>query len=275
MEQWKLEPAHDLGMPLAQRLRSVRRESGLFETGSHLLWWGLVRLYLRVYHRLEVEGIEHIPARPPFVLASNHASHLDALVLASQIGWRLRDRVHPIAAGDTFFDTPVAAAFAAAALNALPMSRQHAGVHALQHLRDRLVDECCIYILFPEGTRTRDGSMRPFKSGIGMLLAGTSVPVVPCHLTGTFEALPPDRRFPRPTKIRLRIGPPIQFEKVPKERDGWDVVARRVEDAVRGLELKQNRISPPLPFEEGAKKTSVRSSLSESFDPGVRRPRAR
>src|SRR5947209_8620421 len=113
MNDWKLDPAHDLGLPLRERLRSVRRESGLLQTAGHLAWWTLVQLYLRVAHRLRAHGQEHLPARGPFVMVANHASHLDALVLASRLSWRMRDRIYPIAAGDTFFNTPVAAAFAA------------------------------------------------------------------------------------------------------------------------------------------------------------------
>ena len=236
MEQWKLEPAHDLGLPPGQRLRSVRRESGMVETLGHLVWWTLVRLYLRVFHRLTIDGAEHLPAEAPFVLVANHASHLDALVLASSLRWRLRERTFPIAAGDTFFDTPVTAAFAAFALNALPMSRRHAGAHALQHLRERLVEQKCVYVLFPEGTRTRDGSMHSFKAGVGMLLAGTSVPVIPCHLSGTFNALPPHHRFPRPAKIRLRIGCPLQCAATPNDRGGWNEVAGQLEEAVRRID---------------------------------------
>src|SRR5262245_43026721 len=172
-----------------------------------MAWWAAIRSYLRIAHRLHVEGKENIPKDPPFVMVANHASHLDALILASRLHWRLRDDVYPIAAGDTFFHTPVATAFAAVALNALPMWRKRgAGRHALEELRSRLVNEKCVYVLFPEGTRSRDGSINSFKAGIGMVIAGTSVPVIPCHLSGAYEAMPPDRRWPRFSKIRLKIG---------------------------------------------------------------------
>src|SRR2546423_1144054 len=111
MENWKLEPARDLGLPPGQRLRSLRRESGLVETAAHVAWWALVRGYLAACHRLVIEGRHHLPEKPPFVLVANHASHFDALVLASPFPWRLRDRVFPIAAGDVFFETPVRSAF--------------------------------------------------------------------------------------------------------------------------------------------------------------------
>jgi 1-acyl-sn-glycerol-3-phosphate acyltransferase len=235
MNEWNLEPAHDLGLPPEQRFKSLRRESGLIETIGHFACWSSIRLLLGVVHRLRIEGREHIPRQPPFVLISNHASHLDALVLASPLPWRIRDRIFPIAAGDVFFETPLASVLSACLLNALPMWRRKAGAHAMHELRDRLLDEPCAYILFPEGTRSRDGAMQPFKPGLGMLVAGTDVPIIPCHLAGTHAALPPDHSFPRPHPITLRVGAPLRFSGTTNTRDGWEDVARGCEAAVREL----------------------------------------
>lgn len=235
MEPWSYQPAKDAGLTQTQRALSLKRESGLLETGGHLAWWALMRTYFGVYHRLEVHGREHLPARPPFVLVANHASHLDALALGCFLPWRLRDRVFPIAAGDVFFETPAVSLFASWCLNALPLWRKNAGRHALTELRDRLVHEPCAYILFPEGGRTRDGAMMPFKPGLGMMIVGTEVPVVPCGLRGTFEAMPPGKSVPRPRKITVRLGPARKFDRVPSGREGWETVARELEAAVRAL----------------------------------------
>jgi 1-acyl-sn-glycerol-3-phosphate acyltransferase len=232
VEDWQLKPARDLGMPPGQRFRSIHRESGLIATGAHVVWWSLVRAYLRIAHRLEIHGRDHIPGAPPFVLVANHASHLDALVLASPLPVRLRDRVFPVAAGDVFFDSPIRAAFAATALNALPIWRRKSSPHSLHELRDRLLEEPCAYILFPEGTRSRDGSLAAFKPGLGCLVADTQVPVVPCYLEGTYQALPPNHKLPRFRKIRLRIGEPLVFSSIPNTRPGWEEIARLCETAV-------------------------------------------
>ena len=191
MDEWKLEPAHDLGLSFRERLRSLRRESGLLEAATHLIWWELIRDYLGIYHRLEVRGREHLPAKLPFILVANHASHLDALALAASLPPRLRDHVFPIAAGDAFFETTPAAAFATLAVNALPLWRKNSDPRDVQALRSRLLEEPCGFVLFPEGTRSRDGRMGLFRRGIGMLVAETAVPVVPCYLEGAFAALPP------------------------------------------------------------------------------------
>jgi 1-acyl-sn-glycerol-3-phosphate acyltransferase len=235
MEPWKFEPAHDLGMPPAQRLRSLDREVGLISTGLHLAWWSMVRGCLAVWHRLEIVGLDNLPAKAPYVLVANHTSHLDALVLAAPLPWRLRDRIFPIAAGDVFFKSTFVSAFAAGMLNALPIWRKNCGPRALADLRRRLVEEPCVYVLFPEGGRSRDGAIMSFKAGLGMLVAETQVPVVPCRLTGCFEALPAKRKLPLPRKIRLTIGAPVTFADVPSDREGWIRIAATCEERVRSL----------------------------------------
>jgi 1-acyl-sn-glycerol-3-phosphate acyltransferase len=233
--EWKYEPARDLNLPVRDRTRSLKRESGLLQTAGHFAWGWATRTYLHLWHRLEVVGREHLPARPPFVLIANHVSHLDALILAAPLPLTARDRVFPLAAGDVFFEKTATALFAMSLLNALPLWRRKCTPRALVELRQRLVGEPCGYVLFPEGGRSRDGQMQPFKAGMGMLVAGVDVPVVPCHISGALEALPPGCRLPRPRKIVLRVGPALRFGGLPNERAGWEEAARQCEAAVRGL----------------------------------------
>jgi 1-acyl-sn-glycerol-3-phosphate acyltransferase len=235
MEDWHYRPAADQALPPGESLRSLRREAGLVAYLAQGGWRALTRSYLRLYHRFTVHGAEHLPARPPFVLIGNHTSHLDAVTLAAALPWRLRSSAFPIAAGDVFFETPAASLFSAMMLNALPMWRKRCGSHAMQELRDRLLGDPAIYILFPEGTRSRDGKMGPFKPGLGMLVAGAEVPVVPCFLDGAFHACPPGSSLPRPKPLKLRIGAPLTFAAVPNQRDGWRSIAEQAEQAVQAL----------------------------------------
>jgi len=232
MDSWSYKPASDLELSPVQGARSLRREPGLASNLGHRACHGLARAYFRLYHRMTVEGAENLPAGPPFVLIANHASHLDALALASVLPRRLCSRACPIAAGDVFFETPMTSLASAFFLNALPMWRERCGPHALAELRAKLVGDPCGYILFPEGSRSRDGRMQPFKAGLGMLTAGTAVP---CHLAETFAAFPPGARLPRPRPVRLRIGRPLAFDAVPNKREGWQRVVSEAEAAVRDL----------------------------------------
>ncbi|MBR0683788.1 1-acyl-sn-glycerol-3-phosphate acyltransferase [Roseomonas eburnea] len=236
--EWKLRPARDHGLPAEERLRSLSRERGL---GSLLLgsaWRAALRGYLAAFHRLQVTGRDHLPP-PPFVLIANHSSHLDALTLSAVLRGEAARRAHALAAGDTFFTSTLSSAFAAYAVNALPVWRKRTKSGELATLRERLVEDRLVYILFPEGTRARDGAMAPFQPGIGVLVAGTEVPVVPCFLEGCHAAWPPTRSWPRPGRLRLRIGAPLRFADLPATRAGWEEAARRCEAAVRAL-------SPPV-----------------------------
>ena len=235
LDDWRYEPARDLGLPSRQRVQSLRREVGLAGACSCLAWRWLTRVYLFAAHRLDIRGRENLPLEPPFVLVANHSSHLDAIALATAMPVRHVGRVFPIAAGDTFFTKPASSIFATACMNALPIWRKNCGAHSLDDLRSRLVEDRCVYILFPEGTRTRTGKVGTFKPGLGRLVAGTKTAVVPCHLQGAWHALPPNRSLPRPTKIVLNIGAPLQFENAANQRDGWNTVAQATEAAVRML----------------------------------------
>lgn len=225
-------------MPPAEAARSLKRESGLISSCTQHAWWGFVRSYLKIYHRVEIHGREHLPLRPPFVLVANHSSHLDAMLLAAFLNPRMRRHVFPIAAGDVFFETPAMSVFSASCINALPMWRNNCGPHALKELREKLIGEPAGYILFPEGTRSRDGAMAHFKAGIGMLVAGTPAPVVPCFIDGAHLAMPSNTRMPRPRKVRLFVGEPIVFEQAINRKKGWQEVVEQLEAAVCGLRVK-------------------------------------
>lgn len=231
---FRLRPARDLGLAPGARLKSLSREPGLVGLGLQGAWRRLVRLYLRIAHRLTVEGRENLPP-PPFVLVANHASHLDALVLMAVLRGTAARRAHALAAGELFFGNTAAALFSAYGLSALPVWRGRTGRHALATLRARLSEDSLVYVLFPEGTRTRDGVMKPFQPGLGALVSATTVPVVPAFIEGAFQAWPPQQRWPRPGRVRVRIGRPFLCTDLFDTPPGWAQAARDAEAAVRAL----------------------------------------
>src|SRR5262245_29607042 len=239
MEPWKLQPARDTGLTPVERFRSVRRESGLLESLAQQACFSILRFYLAIAHRLTSGGPERLPVRGRSVLAANHCSHREPLVSRAALRPRHRERAFPIAAGDVFFQTAAVSVFSAIMLNALPMWRKNCGPHALAELRRKLQEEKAIFIIFPEGGRTRTGSMMPFKHGLGMLVAETNVAVVPCGLIGTFGALPSNRKVPRPVRIKLIIGEPLNFAATPNNREGWSQIARRLESSIRVLSTEK------------------------------------
>lgn len=235
MTDWDLRPARDLDLSLAARLRSHKRETGLAGVLAGSVWRATVRSYLALAHRLEITGLEHLPKEPPFVLVGNHSSHLDALCLGAALPGRLAGRSITLAAGDVFFGSFASSAFAATALNAMPIWRKHTSRDDLAFLRVRLEEDGLVFLLFPEGTRTRNGEMGRFRPGLGALVAGSSVPVVPCYLEGGFRCWPAKRKLPRPGKLRLRLGPALSFADIAADRAGWAHVSDATERAVRAL----------------------------------------
>jgi 1-acyl-sn-glycerol-3-phosphate acyltransferase len=77
--------------------------------------------------------------------------------------------------------------------------------------------------------------MGPFRPGIGFLVAGTDLPVVPCALTGAFAAMPRSAFWPRPREIRLVIGPPRRFAHLPAGKESAYAIARQLQDAIQEL----------------------------------------
>jgi 1-acyl-sn-glycerol-3-phosphate acyltransferase len=113
----------------------VRRESGLLESVAQQACFSLLRIYFSIAHRLTISGREKLPAHGPFVLAANHCSHLDALILGSALEPRHQDPAFQLAAGDVFFQTTAISVVSSIMLNALPIWRKNCGPHALAELR--------------------------------------------------------------------------------------------------------------------------------------------
>ncbi len=86
--------------------------------------------------------------------------------------------------------------------------------------------------LFPEGTRSTTGELGEFKPGIGLMLAGTRVPIVPCWLDGTFRAWPKGSCFPRPRRVRLAIGKPRTYEHLGRGKDSALEISRDLREAI-------------------------------------------
>jgi len=231
---WQIRPARDLGLAPGARLRSLSRERGLGGLVLNGAWRRLLRLYLAAAHGLEVTGRENLP-KPPFVMIANHTSHLDALTLGAALRGEAARAAHALAAEEVFFGSDAGAAFAAYAINALPVRRGRTKRGEIETLRSRLVEDRLVYILFPEGTRSRTGELGPFQPGLGLLVAGTPVPVVPCWLEGAFACWPAQQRWPRPGKLRLRVGAPLSFAEATADAAGRAAVAATSQAAVAAL----------------------------------------
>ena len=232
---WSYEPAADLDKSLAERLRRFPREPDISIYAARSLAALAIRGWLRLYHRFEVSGAEHLPAEGSYIMVANHASHLDTLCIVSTLPLRKLHRAFPAAAQDYFFVSVPRLAVAAVVVNALPFGRRGNIRNSLEACRNLLENPGNILILFPEGTRTMTGEIGVFKPGIGLLVAGTGIPVVPCHLAGAFEAWPKGKIFPRPRALRLRIGEPRKYSSLPPGKESSVQIGNDLRNAVLDL----------------------------------------
>ena len=160
----------------------------------------------RASGREKLEGV-----KGPIILVANHASHLDTPVILSALPRRLRKRTVVAAAADYFYRNRVVASLVSLIFNTVPVERRRGGGMSKNggHL-DSLLDQGWSLLLYPEGTRSRDGMPGPLRRGAAVLAAAHNLTIVPIRVTGTAEAMPPGRFWPRrrqaiPVSRRHRI----------------------------------------------------------------------
>jgi 1-acyl-sn-glycerol-3-phosphate acyltransferase len=235
MEQWHYDPTTDLDPAQIERVRGFLCEPGKLVSGVRSLAAGVLRGWLRLYHRFTIVGRENLPAGRSFVMIANHASHLDTLCLLSALPFRRLHGAFPAAARDYFCVSAARAFLAAVVVNALPFDRHFAPWQSLSVCARLLEKPGNILIFFPEGTRSSDPDPGEFKPGVALLAAGRDIPVVPCHLAGTYSALPKGTWIPRPKAVRLTIGRPRVYAHLPPTKESAKQICRELRAAVISL----------------------------------------
>jgi 1-acyl-sn-glycerol-3-phosphate acyltransferase len=235
MEPWHYDTAQDLNHPFMSRLRRFPREPAILVYGIRLLAAVLMRSWLRVYNRLHIVGQEHLPTDQSFVLVANHTSHLDALCLLACVPLRKLHRVFPAAAEDYFFVNTPRLILSAVVINALPFDRHINPQHSLDLCQQLLAHPGNILVIFPEGTRSVTGQIDRFKLGVGLVLAGTPYPVVPCYLRGAHAAWPKGAWFPKPRRVQVTIGQPRAYAHLNPGKESAIQICQELRDAVLAL----------------------------------------
>jgi len=235
MNTWHYDSACDVDQPLVDRLRRFPREPDVLVYGARALIALIIRGWLRIYHRFEIIGHENLRTNRSLVIVANHSSHLDTLCLLAALPLRKLHRAFPAAAADYFFRSVPRTFVAAVVTNALPFARRVRVRRSLSMCSDLLSDPENILIIFPEGTRSKTGETREFKSGIGALVAGRDVTVVPCYLQGAFRAWPKGRHLPCPKKVRLIVGAPRNYSSRNANKIDICAIAAELHRAVKEL----------------------------------------
>jgi long-chain acyl-CoA synthetase len=187
-----------------------------------------VRLLVRLGLRLAVEGRERLPSGP-MVIAPNHASYLDPLVVAAALPWRQLRRTYWAGWVGVTHATPLRR-WLSRATQVFPVDPDRDLAAAVRTARE-LLDAGYSVVWFPEGRRSPTGELTPFQSGVGLLLPGRHAVAVPTAITGTFAAWPKHRRWPHSGSVSVTFGNALDYPA----GLGAAEIARQLEQAVRAL----------------------------------------
>ncbi|MEU8352360.1 lysophospholipid acyltransferase family protein [Streptomyces sp. NPDC048845] len=196
-----------------------------------LLKYVLLGPLLRLLFRPRIEGLEHVPEEGAAIVAGNHLSFSDHFLMPAILPRRIT-----FLAKQEYFTGPglkgrlTAAFFRAVGQIPVDRSNREAGGAAIAEglkvlARDELLG------IYPEGTRSHDGRLYKGRVGVAVMALRAEVPVVPCAMVGTFEIQPPGRRLPRPGRVTIRFGEPLDFSRY-AGMDGERAVLRAVTDEI-------------------------------------------
>ena len=188
-------------------------------------------LYFKIFHRFRVSGLEHVPSDGAFLLASNHVSFFDPPAL----GCRVPRDLHYFARKSLFKGL---LGQLITAFNSIPVDRGSADVSSFKKAL-KVLDKGSPLLVFPEGTRSLDGSLQAAKAGVGLIAIKARVPVLPARVIGGFEILGKGCKWPKiGSRLTIVYGPLLQIETLdpgPKTAKRSQIVADAIMEAIGKL----------------------------------------
>ena len=186
-------------------------------------------LLFKIFFRVQIFGRKGFPKEGPVIVAPNHTSFLDPIIVG--IG---APRKLSYLARDTLFRLKPFARMLRW-IHVSPIKRETGDVNAFKLTLNKLSQGESI-LIFPEGTRSGDGNLQKPKSGIGFLQDISGTMILPCYVKGSMEAWPRHSRFPRPRRVSVYFGKPLEFENIPGDKkERYMRIAGQVMDAIAGL----------------------------------------
>ena len=182
--------------------------AGRVFAGARRFWYSIRRLWWSAYFRIDVQGLANVPTHGGVLLCGNHTSHLDAPAILAALPRELALRASTAAAKDVFGDHPWRNVVRPLTTGSVAIQREAEFAKGLRVLEQVLADGRPL-VLFPEGKRSSDGELLPFKPGAAMLAIRTGTPIVPVRLEGVNKALPKGSRMPTAADVTVRFGEPI------------------------------------------------------------------
>ncbi|KJK60021.1 MULTISPECIES: lysophospholipid acyltransferase family protein [Actinomycetes] len=169
----------------------------------------------KALYRPVIEGLEHVPRKGGVILASNHLSFIDSVV----IPLTAPRQVYFLAKAEYFTGTglkgAISRSFFTSVINAVPVERgtYRSAAASLEQALD-ILQQGKAFGIYPEGTRSLDGRLYRGKTGVAWLALTAGVPVVPVALEGPADILPVGKRIPRLRKVTVRFGEPLDFSEL-------------------------------------------------------------
>lgn len=204
--------------------------------GQSKIFYAIVRTFLKIlliiYNRCSSKWLFKLPTDEKFIVACNHASNLDPVIVGCFFPRRLRYFAKEELFTNWLFGGCIRA------LGAVPVSRQNnaSAAGALKGFM-KLYQEGSDVLIFPEGGRTLDGKLQPLEAGVALIAAHERAPILPVFIHGSFNAMPPGSAFIKPTKLRVTFGEPLRFsDEVYKSKDGRKIIMDSLESSMRKLE---------------------------------------
>jgi long-chain acyl-CoA synthetase len=209
-------------------------------SGRFIRFFGLtmIKIIVKVFFRLRVEGIENLPGDGPYIITPNHASYLDGFIVASALPQKSFSHLY-ILGLQNFFTGRLKESFAKIA-HVIPIDTELYLNRALL-MSSYILRQGKSLLVFPEGGRSSDGELMDFKKGVGILSAEINVPVIPACIKGSFEVLPKGAIRPRFKEIRITFGKPlypvdIDLTEKPERIDNYQFFVNTLRERVKKLQ---------------------------------------
>ena len=202
---------------------------------SKIFYWivkNFFKFLLIIYNRCSAKWLEKLPENEKFIVACNHASNLDPLIVGCFFPRMLRYLAKEELFTGWFLGTCIRA------LGAVPVSRASnaSAAGALKGFM-KLYQEGSDVLIFPEGGRTLDGKLQPLEAGVALIAAHEHAPILPVFIHGSFKAMPPGSAFVKPTKLRVTFGKPLRFsDEVYDSKAGRKIIMDSLTETFRQLE---------------------------------------
>ena len=176
---------------------------------SKILLVPIFKLWIR-----DVDGLENLPIGKPFILAPNHSSYMEHMLISSIIVPKLGKKLYFIAKKEHFEGISQKSwhRIWIRYVGYIPIDRSKGGEKALKTAVSYL-KKGEVIVVYPEGTRTLTGKIQKGKTGVVRLALWAKVPVVPLGIRGTFEILPKGNIVPKLKKAAFKFGKPMHFDK--------------------------------------------------------------